>query len=244
MLIIVENAEALSRAAANILVAQAVSTLRKRKCFSLALSGGSTPKPLYVRLAEDSSLSRKLDWGQIHFFWGDERPVPPDHPESNYRMAFEALLSKVEVPPANVHRVRAEEAEAEKVAEDYEKELIRFFRLSAGELPRFDCVLLGMGADGHTASLFPQTAALHEKERLVVSNWVDKLQSYRITLTIPVLNQADQVIFLVSGEQKAEALREVLQGKYEPMRYPAQFIKPVRGRLLWLVDRPAAKLLA
>jgi 6-phosphogluconolactonase len=243
MLIIVEDPEALGRAAANVMAAQALSTLKKQEHFTIALSGGSTPKPLYERLADDSAVGRKLAWTKIHVFWGDERLAPPDHPESNYRLAYETLLSKVDAPLANVHRVRAENADASQAAADYEKELVRFFHLKPGELPRFDLVLLGMGADGHTASLFPDTPALHEKERLVVANWIDKLQTYRITLSVPVFNQAVQVMFLVSGEDKAETLREVLRGQPEPARFPAQLIKPVHGRLLWLVDRPAARLL-
>lgn len=244
MLTIVEDAESLSREAAKVILAQTVNTLERRECFTIALSGGSTPKQLYMLLAQDSSLRKKLDWAKIYFFWGDERLVPPDHPESNYRMAHEALLSKVEVPAANVHRVRGEDIDARKAAEDYERELFRFFHLKAGELPRFDCVLLGLGVDGHTASLFPETAALKEKERLVVANWIDQLQTYRITMTIPVFNHADLVIFLVSGEGKAAILREVLQGKHESARFPAQLVNPVHGRLLWLVDRNASRLLA
>ena len=243
MLTIAEDAEAVSRAAAKVILAQIVSTLEKREFFTISLSGGSTPKQLYSQLAEDPSLRKKLDWAKIHFFWGDERLVPPNHPESNYQMVHEALLSKVKVSAANVHRVRGEELDARKAAEDYEGELVGFFKLKAGELPRFDCVLLGMGADGHTASLFPETAALHEKERLVVANWVDKLHTYRITMTVPVFNFADQIIFLVSGEEKAATLHQVLQGKHNPAQLPAQLIKPVHGNVLWLVDLPAAKLL-
>ena len=155
-------------------------------------------------------------------------------------MAYEAMLSKTPVPPANIHRVPTELPDAKKSAEEYQQELLRFFRLEAGRLPRFDCVLLGMGLDGHTASLFPGTKALKERERLVVSNWVDKLQTYRITMTVPVLNNADWVLFLVSGEEKAETLRNVLAGDEQPDRLPSQLIQPTQGRLLWLVDRAAA----
>ncbi|MFQ5694229.1 MAG: 6-phosphogluconolactonase, partial [Nitrospinota bacterium] len=176
--------------------------------------------------------------------WGDERHVPPAHPDSNYRMAHEAMLSKVSVPPGNVHRVRAENPDAGKAAQAYERELRGFFQTGAEERPRFDLVLLGMGPDGHTASLFPGTEALREEGRLVAAPWVGKFGAFRITLTPPVLNNAACVIFLVSGGGKAEALRTVLRGDPQPERCPAQIVRPENGRLLWLVDREAARLLA
>ncbi len=161
--------------------------------------------------------------------------MPPDHPQSNYRMAYDTLLSLAPVPSENIHRVPAEEPDAALAAEKYEQELQAFFGLEAGQLPRFDCILLGMGPDGHTASLFPGTEALHETTRLVVANWVEKFQTHRITLTVPVLNHADLVVFLVSGAEKAEALKEVLQGDYRPDRFPAQLIRPGPGKIT--VDR-------
>ena len=166
--------------------------------------------------------------------------MPPDHPQSNYRMAYDTLLSLVPVPAENIHRVCTEEPDAALAAEKYEQELRAFFGLEADHLPRFNCILLGMGSDGHTASLFPGTEALHETKRLVVANLVDKLKTYRITLTAPVLNHAELVIFLISGAEKAEALKEVLQGEYRPDRFPAQLIRPDNGKLLWIVDRAAA----
>jgi 6-phosphogluconolactonase len=198
---------------------------------------------MFAILAGDDALRSRMPWGRVHFFWGDERHVPPDHPDSNYRMASEAMLSKVPVPVENIHRIRAENPDAGKAAEDYEQELRGFFKLEPGQLPAFDCVFLGMGPDGHTASLFPATKALHERKRLVVSNWVDKFQSFRITMTAPVLNNADMVIFLVSGEEKAEPLREVLEGEKQTDRFPSQLIEPTHGKLLWLVDRAAARKL-
>jgi 6-phosphogluconolactonase len=240
---VVEDAEALSREAAAAIVSQANATLHKRDFFTIALSGGSTPRLLYALLATDASLRDELDWGKIHFLWGDERCVPPDHPESNYRMAHEAMLSKVPVPAANIHRVRAEDPDAHKAAGAYEQEVRLLFKLGAGEIPRLDCVLLGMGPDGHTASLFPGTTVLSEKERLVVANWIEKFQTHRITMTAPVLNNAHSIMFLVAGDEKAETLREVLQGARQPEQYPSQLIQPAHGKLLWLIDKAAARLL-
>jgi 6-phosphogluconolactonase len=211
--------------------------------FTIALSGGSTPRDLHELLAGDPAIRDRLPWHHLHFFWGDERHVPPDHPQSNYRMAHESLFSLAPVPSENIHRVPAEKPDAALAAEKYEQELQTFFGLDVGQLPRFDCILLGMGSDGHTASLFPNTEALRESNRLVVANWVDKFKSYRVTLTVPVLNRADLVVFLVSGHDKAEALKEVLQGDRQPDRFPAQLIRPDPGKLLWIVDRVAARLL-
>jgi 6-phosphogluconolactonase len=198
---------------------------------------------MFAILANDAALRNRMPWDRVHFFWGDERHVPPDHTDSNYRMTNEAMLSRVPIPPENIHRIRAENPDAGKAAEEYEQELRGFFKFETEQLPPFDCVFLGMGSDGHTASLFPGTKALHERERLVVSNWVDKLQSYRITMTTPVLNNADIVIFLVSGEEKAEPLRVVLEGEKQTDLFPSQLIEPTHGKLLWFVDQAAARLL-
>jgi len=213
------------------------------KPFTIALSGGSTPRGLHALLASDPGVRDRLPWHHLHFFWGDERHVPPDDPQSNYRMAYDTLLSLAPVPAQNIHRVIAEEPDAALAAEKYEQELQTFFELKAGQLPRFDCILLGMGPDGHTASLFPGTEALHETKRLVAANWVEKFKTYRITLTVPVLNHADLVVLLVSGADKAEALKEVLQGDYRPDRFPAQLIRPGPEKLLWIVDKAAARYL-
>ena len=240
---IVENGEAVSRTAAELLVSLALKKVKSKEPFAVALSGGSTPKRMFSILANDAALRNRMPWESVHFFWGDERHVPPDHSDSNYRMTKETLLSRVPVPPGNIHRIRAENPDAGKAAQDYEQELREFFTLETEQVPPFDCVFLGMGSDGHTASLFPGTKALHERERLVVSNWVDKFQSYRITMTIPVLNNADVVIFLVSGEEKAASLLAVLEGQTQTDRFPSQLIEPTHGRLLWLVDQAAARKL-
>ena len=233
----------LSRAAASEFIQQAQRAVQEKDQFSVALSGGSTPKSLYTLLAEDPSFRTEVPWDKIHFFWGDERPVPSDHPESNYRMAKAAMLSKVPVSSENIHPIRAENPDAQQVAEEYEETVRTCFRLRAGEFPRFDLVLLGMGPDGHTASLFPGTEALRERRRLVVANWVEKFHVHRITMTLPVLNQAAFVLFLVSGGEKAEILRQVLEEKEQKDPFPSQLIRPIHGRLLWLVDRDAGRFL-
>jgi 6-phosphogluconolactonase len=242
---IVENVEKLSWEAAEEFVRQAREAVRTRGGFTVALAGGSTPKAFYGLLGSKRGAPFRalVPWDTIHFFWGDERHVPPDHPDSNYRMANEAMLSRVPVAPQHVHRIKAENSDASKAAEDYDRELRGFFRLPSGQFPRFDLILLGMGPDGHTASLFPGTDAIREQKKLVAAPWVEAFRTYRITLTPPVLNQAASVIFLVSGKEKAEMLREVLQGEFQPHRFPAQIIRPTNGRLLWLVDHAAARLL-
>jgi 6-phosphogluconolactonase len=196
---------------------------------------------LYTLIAANASAS--LPWDRMFFFWGDERHVPADDPDSNYRMAKEALLSKVPIPPANVFPVPAGMQDAAAAAEAYEQTVQKFFALSAGELPRFDLILLGMGPDGHTASLFPETAALQEKSRLVVANWVDKLKTSRITFTLPVLNSARCVAFLVSGTDKAAVLHEVLEGDAPAEKYPAKLVQPSDGKLIWFLDRASASQL-
>jgi 6-phosphogluconolactonase len=240
---IVTNADALYQPAAAEFVRQVRAAVETKGACTVSLSGGSTPKGLYGLLANDPTWRAQVPWDNMHVFWGDERHVPPDHPDSNYRMANEALLSKVPIPPANVHCIKSEHPDAHQVADDYEQTLQAFFHLSAGQLPRFDLIFLGLGSEGHTASLFPGTKALHETRRLVVSTWVGKFFTDRITLTPAVLNNAAGVIFLVSGEDKALALKAVLEGHDEPEQLPAQLIRPAHGRLLWLVDRAAAGLL-
>jgi 6-phosphogluconolactonase len=237
---IVADAEAMSKAAAETLVEHIRATLETRDVYSIALSGGSTPRRLYALLASDAVFRDQIPWGRVHFFWGDERHVSPDHPDSNYRMADAALFSKASIPSTNIHRIRAEDADAGKAAADYEQEIRRFFNIEAGQVPCFNFVLMGMGADGHTASLFPKTSALEETSRLVVANWVEKLQSYRITMTVPVFNNAERIIFLVSGQEKANTLQSVLSRHRESDSYPAQRIRPEHGQLIWLIDTAAA----
>jgi 6-phosphogluconolactonase len=218
--------------------------------FAVALSGGSTPRAMNSLLAAPPFLET-VPWPSIFFFWGDERCVSPDHEDSNYRMAQESLLSKVPVPEGNIFRTPAENPDPERAAEEYEATLRDFFlrvapRTSTAPLPnvpRFDLVLLGMGPDGHTASLFPNTTALHADDRIVVANYVDKLKAHRITLTPRTINNARNVTFMATGEDKAEPLKQVLEGSYQPDTYPSQLIHPQNGSLLWMVDEAAASLL-
>ncbi len=232
----------LFQAAADEVLQAANEAIKQRGRFTIALSGGSTPRSLYTLIAANTVTSQL--WNKWFFFWGDERHVPPQDPESNFRMAQESLLSKISVPPGNVFRVPAENPDAAGAADAYEQTLRSFFDLKADEKPRFDVILLGLGPDGHTASLFPETAALQEKSRLVVANWVEKFNTYRITLTLPVLNTARLVMFLVSGMDKAPALREVLQGNAPGEKYPSKLVRPGEGKLIWLVDRAAASELS
>ena len=240
---IVAGKTALYQMAADVIVERITATLLKKEIFTIALSGGSAQN-LYALLVNDASLQDQIPWAKIHFFWGDERHVAPDHVGSNFRMANETMLSKVPIPPENIHRVRAEERDADKAAAEYEQQIREFFKLQTGQYPCFDCVLLGMGPDGHTASLFPATAALHEKQCLVVANYVEKFQTYRITMTAAVLNNAGMIIFVVGGNKKAQTLKAVLEGAPQPDLFPAQLIRPSHGKLLWLVEQSAAGLLS
>lgn len=228
----------LFHAAAEEFIHAATDAVERRGRFAVALSGGSTPKSLYALLAVNASSS--LPWSQMFFFFGDERHVPPDDPESNYRMANESLFSKAPIPAGNIFRVPTENPNADGAAAAYDQTLRNFFGVKPGEIPSFDLILLGMGPDGHTASLFPETDALKEKSRLVVANWVEKLKASRITLTLPVLNAARCVAFLVSGTDKAPALHEVLEGNASGEKYPSKLIQPEDGKLIWFVDRAAA----
>jgi len=242
---IAANAEELTWAAAEQFARLAAAAVREKGLFTVALAGGSTPKNFYALLADSNQPFRaRLPWHSIHFFWGDERHVPPDHPDSNYGMAREAMLVRAPVPLENVHRIKSENADAVKAADEYEQTLREFFKLKQGQLPRFDLILLGLGPDGHTASIFPGAKVINEESRLVVAPWVKKFDSYRISLTPPVLNNSSFLIFLVSGADKAGALREVLEGEYHPERFPAQLINPPNGKLLWLVDQTAARFLS
>jgi 6-phosphogluconolactonase len=241
---VLADAPAVQRAAAEEFAARIERAVEARGTAFVALSGGSTPRGLHTLLADPAEPFRaRVPWARLHVFWGDERTVPPDHPDSNYRMARDTLLRHVPIPAAHVHRIRGEDPDPAKAAEEYARELREVFaahdRVEAGWL-RFDLVVLGMGADGHTASLFPGTAAVHEATRLVLAPWVAKLDTYRITLTPPVLNGSDAVLFLVTGADKAEALAAVLEGPSRPDVYPSQVVRPGTGALLWLVDRSAA----
>jgi 6-phosphogluconolactonase len=230
-LTVLDDATAVAEAACEIVCAEAVAAVRERGRFTIALSGGSTPKLLYQLLSKHG----ELPWSQMQLCFGDERAVPPDHADSNARMAREALTHMPFVPEANVHRIRAE-LPAREAAADYERQLRALF--TDGN-PRFDLVLLGMGTDGHTASLFPHTAALDEQQAWVVANWVEKFKTDRITLTYPVLNAAAQVLFLVAGADKAGPLAQVLEGAQPVAEIPSRGVRPA-GRLTFLVDRAAA----
>jgi 6-phosphogluconolactonase len=226
----------LFRRAAEELVRLGRTAIGAQGRFSVALSGGSTPKALYSLLG---SQYVDFNWARTFLFFGDERHVGPDDPESNYRMVKESLLSKITIPDTNVHRVKAENPDAAAAAAEYEKELRDFFELRPGEFPRFDLILLGMGPDGHTASLFPDSKALSDDKHLVVANWVEKFNTSRITFTFPVLNNAAEVMFMAAGADKAEIAARILQGKETPP-LPSQRVLPKNGRLLWLLDDGAA----
>ncbi|HXO22081.1 MAG TPA: 6-phosphogluconolactonase [Thermoanaerobaculia bacterium] len=235
----------LFRAAAEEITARALAAASGSPgLFTLALAGGTTPRDLYRLLAdENESYSPRLPWGQMHFFWGDERHVPPEHPDSNYRLAKEAMLDVAPVPRGNVHRIHAEEPDAARAAGEYEERIREFFHLEAGQLPRIDLVLLGLGPEGHTASLFPGSAALSDGDHIVAAPWVEKLQSFRITLTPRAINAAAAVLFLVSGEEKAAAVEAALASDVAPDVCPARAIRPRDGDLLWFLDRAAARRL-
>lgn len=270
---------ALARQAATRFVAIAREAIELRGRFAVALSGGSTPLELYSLLATPEFVLQ-IDWPRTHLFWGDERAVPPDHPECNYRMTNEALLSKIPVPAQNVHRIHAE-LPPDDAAREYENDLREFFYLDAdkrrqtqnnvmlsaakhpahsnenhlaqrtsetlrsaqGDLPSFDLILLGLGADGHTASLFPHTRVLRETQRWVAAEYVEKLGTPRITLTAPVINAARHILFLVAGADKAETVRAVLRGAYRPDDLPAQLVQPTNGKVVWLMDEGASEKL-
>jgi 6-phosphogluconolactonase len=230
---------ALVRAAIDQFVHRAQGAIQARGRFSVALAGGSTPEPVYAGLAQPE-IQTELAWKDIHFFFGDERYVLPDHPDSNFRMVHEALFSKVAVPEINVHRVRTE-LNAGLAAFDYETRLKAFF---LSPWPRFDLVLLGMGSDGHTASLFPYSSALNETCRWFVAHQLPSQSFWRLTLTKNAINAARQIVVLVSGESKAHMLAEVFSGAYAPEQKPIQLISPQDGDLLWLLDESAASQLS
>ena len=236
------EAGALTRRAAEEFLKSVAEAVAQKGSFTVALAGGSTPKALYSQLA-DEPLRSQMPWEKLHFFFGDERHAPPDGAESNFRMANEALFSKGAIKPEQITRIKGEYADTEKAALEYEQALRAYFKLKVGEYPRFDLVLLGMGEEGHTLSLFPGTKALHATDRIVVRNWVGKLYTERITLTATAANHASRVIFMVTRADKAPALKAVLEGPYEPEQLPAQLIQPASGKLLWLVDQAAGSML-
>jgi 6-phosphogluconolactonase len=238
-IIICRDARELAQRAAEQFTALAGSAIARSGRFALALSGGSTPRSAYALLASPE-FSGRVDWPRVHLFWGDERCVPPDHPESNFRMVEEALLAKIRIPPENIYRMPGEKG-PKAAAEAYEAELRKFFAVERGGRPRFDLIFLGLGDDGHTASLFPGVAALDEADRWIAAVYVEKFRSYRLTLTLPVLNAAAQVTFLVSGGSKAKIVGQILSSDISSSDYPAAKVRPSDGRLTWMLDPDAAK---
>ena len=240
---ILADGAAIAKRTADLWIAAAEAAVEQNGTFSVALSGGSTPKTLYSLLASDPLLRARAPWEKTQFFFGDERHVPPDHADSNFRMANDSMLSKVPIKPEQIHRIKAENPDAEKAAVEYEQDLRASFKLGAGQLPRFDLFLVGMGDEGHALSLFPGTKALHDNGRLVMHNWVGKFYTHRITMTAPVANHAALIVFMVTRADKAPALKAVLEGPREPEQLPSQLFQPTNGKLLWLVDTAAAGML-
>jgi 6-phosphogluconolactonase len=237
------DSASLARRAAQYFVEMAGEAVADRGRARIAISGGSTPKAAFALLADPSQPWReRMPWNRLDLFWVDERAVPPDHPDSNYRMTREALLDHVPLHAEQIHRMEGE-LEPEVAAARYEAELRNSFRLEGGELPRFDLVSLGMGPDGHTASLFPHTEALHERSRLVTANHVPQMDTWRITLTWPVINRGASVFFLIGGDDKAQILNEVITGPPQHERLPSQIIRPSSGILTLILDKGAAALL-
>lgn len=238
MIKIFSNFEELYDFAAARFVALAQAAVKKRRQFTVALSGGSTPKALYELLANEN-FSGAVDWQRVRFFFGDERNVLPDEDESNFLMANTTLFQPLKIAENQIYRWQTEIEPPENIAADYARNIENFFH----GFPKFDLILLGMGDDGHTASLFPFTEALHETEKIACANFVEKLNTTRLTLTFPVINNARNALFLVKGADKCEILREVLEGGWQPEKFPSQAVKLTDGELLWLVDEPAAQSL-
>lgn len=230
-IVVSKDPEELASRAAIEFARLAKEAIGERGSFTVALSGGSTPLLLYKHLIDPA-----IDWELVFFYFGDERNVPPDEDANNFKGANKALFRPLRIREDNIHRWRTELETPEAVAEDYEQTL----RKLSPDVPQFDLILLGMGSDGHTASLFPGTDALSEKERFAVANWVPQLGSWRFTLTYRVINNAGNVMFLVAGEDKADALKRVIEGEPRPLELPSQGIKPTIGKLTWLIDRAAA----
>ncbi len=239
---IAKNNEALSTAVAAWLVDYIAATLKKQDRFTLVLSGGSTPHKLNTLLAA-APYKEKIDWAKLHIFWGDERFVPFEDDRNNAKMAFDTLLDHVPVPAGQIHVMRTD-IQPEASAAEYEKIIRQYFPITEPATTSFDLVLLGMGDDGHTLSLFPGTHVMHIEDQLVTSLFLKPQDMYRITLTAPIVNQAACVAFLVSGTGKAAALKQVIEGDYEPDLYPSQVIKPTAGELHWFLDEAAAASLS
>jgi len=231
------NIDILSHEAAQYIVRIATESITTHGRFTIALSGGTTPRKLYGLLGSEPYRSQ-IDWTLVHIFWSDERCVPPNSEESNYHLAHEVLLSKISIPAVQVHRMPADMPDRNAASQEYENEMRRVFETDG--IPNFDLIQLGMGPEAHTASLFPHQAALHEQQRLVVPVSVPKPPPDRLTFTPPLLNAARNVLFLVAGSDKADALHAVLEGPYNPDEYPAQIVRPPDGEVTWMVDTAAA----
>jgi 6-phosphogluconolactonase len=240
MTVITLKEATINRLAAEIFVESSARAITARGRFMVALSGGNTPKSAYTILADQFSSS--VRWDLAHIFFSDERCVPPDHPDSNFGMAYRTLLSKIPISHANIHRMKGEK-EPMAAADDYALELKDIFRLSPGKTPQFDLIYLGMGEDGHIASIFPGSELITFSRGPVAAPYIPKLEEYRLTLTPPVINHARHLVFLVIGSSKAEALREVLEGDYDSEHCPAQLVRNAEGEVTWLVDLAAASLL-
>jgi 6-phosphogluconolactonase len=235
------DSDTLSQQAAQFTVRIAAESLVTHGRFMIALAGGSTPKKLYALLASEPYRSQ-LDWALVEVFWSDERCVPPDDSESNFRMAQETLLSKVPIPTSQIHRMPADQPDREAASQAYVAEMRHAF--GTGGIPSFDLIQLGMGPEGHTASLFPHQASLHERERLVLPVTTPKPPPDRLTFTPPLLNAARHVLFLVTGSEKADAVHAVLEGEYNPDEYPAQIVRPTAGEVTWMLAAAAASKLS
>jgi len=235
------DSDALSHQAAQLIVRLAAESVVTHGRFTIALSGGSTPRKSYNLLAGEPYRSQ-IDWALVEVFLGDERCVPADDTESNFRMAQETLLSKVPIAEKQIHRMPADQPDRHAAARDYVIEMQRVFGTTG--IPSFDLIQLGMGPEGHTASLFPHSAALHEQEHLVVPVRTPKPPPDRLTFTPPLLNAARHVLFLVTGSDKADAVHEVIEGEYNPDEYPAQIVRPSHGEVTWMLDTTAASKLS
>jgi len=223
---------------AGLFINYACQSIHKKGAFYVALSGGSTPKALYCLLSGDN-YKKKIDWKNVHFFWGDERTVCQDHAQSNYGMANEVLLKKLDLPQSNIHRIEGEKGE--KAAHIYSLELTEIIKHKNNDVPIFDLIILGMGSDGHTASLFPGTKTLFEMDKLVDYLYVEKLDSYRITITPPLIKTASNILILVSGKEKAHILKEVQEEKTLLNKYPVSIANECEGNVVWLIDKAASE---
>lgn len=234
------DTDTLSLEAAQYIVRLANEAVVSHGRFTIALSGGTTPKKLYGMLGDEPYRSQ-IDWALVDIFWSDERCVPPDSEDSNYLLAQQVLLNKIPIPAAQIHRMPADAPDRDAASQAYTDEMRRVFATNG--IPSFDLIQLGMGPEGHTASLFPHQASLHEQQRLVMPVSVPKPPPPRLTFTPPILNAAHNVLFLVTGTDKADAVQAVLEGAYNSDEYPAQIVRPTQGEVVWMLDTKAASKL-